>query len=337
MRRHIRTIATAPLYYFGVWRLHRAFRRSIMGKQEICILGLHRVLSEGELARSNSFRGLILRERTFSELLKYLRDSFQVLSMGAFLDGSWASAVSTKPMCVITFDDGWKDNYTTAFPLLKEYDIPATIFLVTNLVENGARFWVERVNEAWKNPASRRLISEGVERPAQRKGEEVELEEVVEYLKHMSMAERKRRLDTILSEEPARQEDVDRNMTWDQAVEMSRNGIEFGGHTVHHPLLTFEDDETVARELQTAKRTIEAKLGVKARAFCYPNGDWNDRVRKKVEEAGYECAFSVRTGWHSLGDDLFSIRRILIHEGNVADRRGEFSPAVLNMTLGRGC
>jgi peptidoglycan/xylan/chitin deacetylase (PgdA/CDA1 family) len=337
MKRHIRIAASAPMYHLGLWKLRRVFRRAILRKREICFLGLHRVLSDDVLSQSKSLRGLIIRERTFAELLKYLRGSFQILSMAAFLKGSWANTNTLRPVCMLTFDDGWRDNYTTAFPLLAKFDIPATIFLVTNLVENGTRFWVERLIDAWSNFECRRLITQRLGFSAQRrKVEEDGGEEVVEFLKHMSMAERDRLLDTILTDERACQEGVDRNMSWDQVAEMSRNGIEFGGHTVHHPLLTFEDDDTVLRELRVAKSTIEAKLGVRARAFCYPNGDWNDRVRKNVVETGYECAFTTRVGWHVLGDDLFSIRRILIHEGNVVNKRGEFSPSEFNMTLGRG-
>jgi peptidoglycan/xylan/chitin deacetylase (PgdA/CDA1 family) len=329
-------MATLPMHHLGLWTAYRAFRRNTLRRREICVLGLHRVLSDGDLARSNSLPGLILREATFAELLKYLRDAFEVMSVSALLDGPSERVTSSRPICMVTFDDGWKDNYTTAFPLLKKYEIPAAIFLVTQLVENGARFWVERVIEAWRDSRKRQLIIEAVSGVSRREQDGSKLMAIVEFLKHMSMTERNGLLEVILGGETDRHEGVDVNMTWEQAAEMARDGVDFGGHTVNHPLLTFEDDATVADELQAAKSSISSKLGVPVRSFCYPNGDWDERIRKSVEEAGYECAFSTRTGWHSLGDDLFSIRRILIHERNVTNWNGEFSPAVFDMTLGRG-
>jgi peptidoglycan/xylan/chitin deacetylase (PgdA/CDA1 family) len=334
-RRKIRAAATGPMHHLRLWTLYRAFRRTILRKREICCLMLHRVLTEDDYQLSNSFRGITVRERTFAGLLEYLANSFQVLSVSALLDGHVGDAGSSKPSCLITFDDGWVDNYTTAFPLLRRYRLPATIFLVTDLVENGTRFWVERVNEAWKDSQRRQPIRDCVLGTAQGVEGGAGLLEVVEYLKHLSAEQRESLLDTFLGGSDKPPHDVDRMMTWDQAAEMSRSGIEFGGHTKSHPLLTFESDDRVSRELLQSKQMIESQLGAPARAFAYPNGDWNDRVRKKVQEAGYECAFSVSTGWHCLEDDLFAIRRVGIHDGNVTNRRGEFSPAVFNWTVGR--
>ena len=114
---------------------------------------------------------------------------------------------------------------------------------------------------------------------------------------------------------------------------MEREGIEIEAHSVTHPLLIYEDDSTVRRELQVGKEILEQKLGKKIRAFAYPNGTWDVRVRDMVQQAGYECAFVVQRGWHRQGDDPFTIRRILLHEGNVTGPDGRFSPSVLSLRL----
>jgi peptidoglycan/xylan/chitin deacetylase (PgdA/CDA1 family) len=128
-------------------------------------------------------------------------------------------------------------------------------------------------------------------------------------------------------------DEVDSMLTWNQAIEMSRDGIEMGAHTVGHPLLSYENDATVERELCVSKQTLEEKLGKKVRAFAYPNGDWDERVRRCVQQVGYEGAFSTRPGWYRQGQDPYIIRRILLHEGNVTDRKGHFSPAMLSLAL----
>ena len=69
------------------------------------------------------------------------------------------------------------------------------------------------------------------------------------------------------------------------------------------------------------------------RTFAYPNGNWDERVRQLVKEAGYERAFTTRPGWYDQRQDPYTIRRILLHEGNVTDRDGRFSPAMLSLTL----
>jgi peptidoglycan/xylan/chitin deacetylase (PgdA/CDA1 family) len=149
----------------------------------------------------------------------------------------------------------------------------------------------------------------------------------------MSAEERRRMLEQLPLDADAGRYDADQMMTWEQVVEMSRNGVEFGGHTMTHPLLVYETDEAVEREVRECKQTVEEKLGRKVRGFAYPNGDWNDRVRRKVADAGYACAFTTERGWHRPGQDRFTIRRLLVHEGNVTGFTGKFSPAVFNLTL----
>jgi hypothetical protein len=78
---------------------------------------------------------------------------------------------------------------------------------------------------------------------------------------------------------------------------------------------------------------IEEKLKKKVRAFAYPNGNWDERVRKQVQTAGYECAFTTARGWHRRGEDAYTIRRIMLHEGKVAGLSDEFSTAVVALRL----
>ena len=170
---------------------------------------------------------------------------------------------------------------------------------------------------------------------AQNRCQVADLEDMVEWLKHMSAEKRHSLLRRLLpSEENSNYSDeVDSMLTWNQVIEMSQNGMEIGAHTVNHPLLSYESDTTVERELSISKQTLAEKLGKKVRAFAYPNGDWDERVRRWVKQVGYESAFTTRPGWHHFGQDWYTIRRILLHEGNVTGADGQFSPAMLNLTL----
>lgn len=116
------------------------------------MLGFHRVLSEADFGRSNALPGTVMKETTFASLLQYVGKQFKVVPIPEIETG----AIS--PRCVFTFDDGWKDNHTNAFPWLRKYDIPATIFLVTGLIGGDNGFWVERLITAWRNPATRQQL-----------------------------------------------------------------------------------------------------------------------------------------------------------------------------------
>src|SRR5271170_6630855 len=100
LRRFVRVAAAEALYYSGALALWRWCRRKFLGKDEVCVLGLHRVLTRDEQARSNSLDGMIIRDSTYLALLAYLREKFEVISLGAFLDGAKGAAGSSKPRCV---------------------------------------------------------------------------------------------------------------------------------------------------------------------------------------------------------------------------------------------
>ncbi len=336
LRRFLRFALADLLHYSGAFVLWRLFRQRILRRKEVCILGLHRVLTKDEQSRSNSLDGMVLSDVTFVRLLEYLERRFHVVSLEILLAGETAGADRSKPRCLLTFDDGWRDTYTTAYPCLRKFGMPATIFLTTGAIEGREGFWVEQLRRAWRIPSSRAQVKSVLSRIAdQGKDRVAELKHIVEWLKHMPAEKRRLLLERLLPGEKDIEgaNQVDCMLTWSQVIAMSRDGVEMGAHTVSHPLLSYEKDTTVEHELRVSKQTLEDKLGKKVRAFAYPNGDWDERVRRWVERVGYQCAFTTKSGWHDCEEDRYIIRRILLHEGNVTGRNGQFSPAVLSLTL----
>ena len=322
-------------HYSGLLRLRSFYRRRILRKQEVYILGLHRVLTDEERTESNSPDGMVMRERTFVKMLEYISRHCRVVSFDAFLTNTGNDFDFSKPWCLLTFDDGWRDNHTKAYPWLRKFNLPALVFLTTGLIQSQELFWIERLAKAWKHSSRRAEIQSRLRSLLPTRDQLNSAERIIEYLKHMPSKKRQQILDLLLpSEKSHDQRDmVDKMLTWDQVIEMSRNGIEFGSHTITHPLLTFEDYFTVNHELCASKQILEEKLDKKVRAFAYPNGDCDLRVRRQVRQVGYECAFSTRPGSHQGGHDLFNIQRIVLHEGNVTGPGGQFSPAMFSLTV----
>jgi peptidoglycan/xylan/chitin deacetylase (PgdA/CDA1 family) len=141
----------------------------------------------------------------------------------------------------ITFDDGYKDNYTYAYPILKKYQLPATIFI-------------------------------------------------------------------IVQEVGRKQDD---RLSWEEIKEMRPCGlITFGSHAVGpDPLYKMNSEEQLRRQIFDSKRMIEDKLGREVFAFSYPEGMFDDHIKKLVEEAGYRMAVATRPAKKYASDDLFALRR----------------------------
>ncbi len=328
LRQTARLVVAATLHYSGALALWRIFLRGVLRRRDVCVLGLHRVLSEEERRRSNSAPAMVVSETTFEKVLEYLHHHFRFILLDALLLPDGMDATGKKPFCAITFDDGWRDTYSNAFPLLKKYGTPATVLVTTGAVGTKGGFWIERLRRSG-------IPAEAKEALPRELGPEPDVSVVVEWLKHMPIEQRERHLRRILGPEAGdgKSGENDAMLTWSQVAEMSREGVEIGAHTVNHPLLVYEDNETVERELEESKRAIEERLRKPVRAFAYPNGDWDERVRSGVVRAGYLCAFTTRTGWFRPEGDFHTIPRILLHEGNVTGPGRKFSVAMLDLTL----
>lgn len=293
-------------------------------RQEVCVLGIHRVLPQSELSRTNSHPATIICEATFGNLLEYLRDRFEVISLDAFLGGR-PDRHEAKPACLITFDDGWKDTYSKAYPLLRKFRMPATVFLATAAVGTTGGFWMERLRKAARARSAAYGQPDG----------DAAIDALVERLKRMPARERSKELRQWLPPELPEDEGgaVDAMLTWEQVIEISRGGVEIGAHTLSHSLLSYAEDGEMEHEITACRRSIEEKLGRTVRSFAYPNGDWNSRARGLVEQAGYDCAFTTTPGWFRPGQDLYSVRRILLCEENLTGPSGKFSAAMTEWTL----
>mgnify|MGYP001626151034 FL=1 len=105
---------------------------------------------------------------------------------------------------------------------------------------------------------------------------------------------------------------------WEDIRQALKEGFEVGSHTMTHKALTDLDDKSLKQELELSKKILEDKLGIEITTFCYPYGDYDDRVANAVKEAGYKLAFSVNSGHIQKGDNPYILKRLhMRHNTNV--------------------
>ena len=93
-------------------------------------------------------------------------------------------------------------------------------------------------------------------------------------------------------------------LSWTDAARLSRQGIEFGAHTLRHPILPrVESDDDVRREIIGSKKLIEERMGLPVRHFCYPNGDFDSRAEAAVAQGGFESCVTCEDGLLRQGSD----------------------------------
>ena len=321
-----RSLVAHGLYYSGVLGLwcRVALRRRAV------VLTYHRVLPDEALARTWSHPGIIVTRATFDAHIRTLKRVFRVLSVEEFvhaLDNGGFRA----PSCLITFDDGWRDTFTEAWPVLRQHDVPATVFLPVDYIGADRMFWQEElsalVHRAWERrgdaairaACERAFAAHGFTPVFDAAADDVRLivRTRVNALKSRPIAV-PRALIADLRAALGNAVDgllpVDGFMTWDEVREMRAGRASFGGHGTTHRLLTTLTREEVEDEASRSRATIARELAEPPISFSYPNGDWNPGVAEAVDRAGYRVSFSTERGIVGTGDARLSLRRVNMHE-----------------------
>jgi peptidoglycan/xylan/chitin deacetylase (PgdA/CDA1 family)/CelD/BcsL family acetyltransferase involved in cellulose biosynthesis len=275
------------------------------------ILYYHRVNNE----RDPFFPAMTTRQ--LEEEISYVQRRYRVLSMAEGIrrlsDGGPA-----EPAVVITFDDGYEDNYLHAFPILERYGIPATIFLTTGSIDSGGPLWFERLALACKtspHPAVELELQVPRRFPLRNEKERlVAKDEIYGFLRNLTDSQRQERLEEFLGVLGGRDrgEESGRMLSWDQVRLLKSRRIDFGGHTVTHPFVSRLSRRQAVWEVAECKRRIEEELQSTVEHFAYPSGretdfsPWNKEV---IREAGYRAAVSTLWGVNHPGTDRMELRR----------------------------
>jgi peptidoglycan/xylan/chitin deacetylase (PgdA/CDA1 family) len=218
----------------------------------------------------------------------------------------------------VTFDDGYRDNYEHAFPILKRYNIPATVFLTTGSLDSGEPLWFEAMAEAIKQSSQEYLDLEfDIPRRFWLRTQPERLDangRLFALLRELTDAERRTRLDEILARLGAPKECERRGkmLSWDQVRLMKANGIDFGGHTVTHPFLSKLTPGDAAWEVAECKRRVEQEIQSEVDLFAYPNGreeDFASSSKDILREAGYRAAVTTIWGMNYRSTDPMELRR----------------------------
>lgn len=291
-------------------------KRRLVARGCTVVLTFHRVLDEGEYRSTSSLPGIIVRTKTFSDLARYLSRRCRPVCPTRIYDGSGRDR---RIPVVVTFDDGWKDNFVNAFPIASQYGIPITIFVCPGLEGRVFPFWPESAVMWWRQTQAER--GDGV--PARF----ATAEEFVEFLKVQAPADR----DAILSEAlgPPISRGADEAstsvMTWAEMKFLVDRNVVFGSHTQTHVLLPQLNGTEVERELVTSRKAIQEQLNVECRLLAYPNGDFSPAVRAQAHAAGYTMAFTTIPGASSPSGDPLLIPRINVWERKLTGLTGRFS------------
>lgn len=216
---------------------------------------MYHSVCENTCSESHPYFGTETSPSVFDAQMKYLRDSgFCPISIAGVISLLSSGEADDKKYVAITFDDGYRDFYTHAFPILSKYGLNATVYLPTAYIDQGPR--------------------------------------------------------------PFNGKDC---MTWSEVREMHKAGIEFGSHSVTHPMLRFLAEPELEQEIHESKETIESELGTSINSFAYPYAfpeqdvEFVHRLRDLLKAAGYQNGVSTVIGSVQCLEERFFLRRLPVN------------------------
>jgi peptidoglycan/xylan/chitin deacetylase (PgdA/CDA1 family) len=256
-----------------------------------------------------------------SEQISYLKRHVSLVTLQeaqAFVDGTRRERT---PRCrvLITFDDGYLDNYEVAFPILRSHGVQGVFFLVTSMVGSCSVPWWDHIAFLMKTARQRRF---SLHYPADLAVDLVEngmtksLRDVLSLYKRPGNAHPERFIREL--KEEAKGDDLPgtlrRFLSWDEAREMIAGGMAIGSHTHSHTVLSQLGPEQQRHELAQSRTLLKDKLGFNADAIAYPVGgtmSFSDQTKSLAQQTGYRTAFSFYGGTNLPGQTVpYDVKRI---------------------------
>ncbi|MEL6404290.1 MAG: polysaccharide deacetylase family protein [Chloroflexota bacterium] len=265
----------------------------------------------------------------FERQIAWAKDEFNIISLDTLRANVKDGAVLPEKPLLITFDDGYLDNYTAAFPVMQKYDVPAVIFLMTSRMEKTHELaWWAACAEIFKRTqhthATLPIIGERTFDTTRRKS--AISNEMIRALKFVPEAEKLSHIATL-------KEQLEVNFTldkpifcnWEQVRELVAGNVACQPHTHTHPIMTRISRQQVHHELATSKALIEEHTDQTAYAFAYPNGtrdDFDETTMEVLRELDYELAFTLEVGpmrASAIPKNPLAIKRVFLSHNDTFD------------------
>jgi len=279
------------------------------------ILAYHRVAELKDTPGVDS-RTVSATPKGFARQMEHLARFYRVVSMPEILEAVEKGRPLPKRAALITFDDAYADFAEIAWPILKQFRLPATMFVPTVYSNQPERaFWWDRLYQAFAATSRTQINVPPLGHlpllpPDQKRRS---LRAVQNHVTTLPHCEAMPLLDSLCAELGPSRVQGGSVLTWKQLRELAREGLTLGSHTRTHPIMTQVTPEQMREEIQGSQEDLQREIGACLPIFCYPNGNHNHAVVSVLREQGIRMAFTTLSGPNKLGSlDPLRLRRTVI-------------------------
>lgn len=289
--------------------------RAIGGSNLLRILAYHRVAELRDTPAVDS-RSVSATPECFARQMEHLASNYHVIGMPQLLHAVENGSSLSKRAVLITFDDAYDDFAEIAWPILKRFGLPATMFVPTAYPDHPERaFWADKLYQAFVATSRTELDGTPLGRlplgtPEEKRGS---LRRLQDYCTTISDEEMVRLLDYVCFDLTGRLLYWGSVLSWDQLRRLAQEGLTLGSHTRSHCILTQVTSDRAREEIRGSKEDLKREIGCVLPIFCYPNGNHNDAVVSILRDEGIRLAFTTLSGENRLKSvDPLRMRRAVI-------------------------
>lgn len=321
----------------------RAYQPLLRGK--CAVLTYHRVLPIILLDPASLSWSMAMSLEAFSAQMRFLKANFDVLTETEFLN--WLKerrAPEKHRIAVVTFDDGWRDNFDYAIPVINDLDIPASLFLCTDNVTTGNAFWWSSFERYFFQHGPTRYIQAldrhfggdaffAQQKPSGlQKTANVSLPETIGNLKNCSAQSLNSVAAALSAQAPSETREI---LNWNEVRAIAATGVDIGPHTCSHAILPLLSDEDKSIEVSGSVKELKERGLLTSQFFCFPSGQYDAASLEAVRQAGMSWSYGlgqkavkpascaagaiprINVGMHNAGD-LDGFRWLLARAGAFA-------------------
>jgi peptidoglycan/xylan/chitin deacetylase (PgdA/CDA1 family) len=337
-RQHLKAVLASPIASARAYGVAAAFARST---HKPLILGYHRVVENFEAEARSSIPSMLVSQAMLERHLDCIGREFRFVSLEEIGQRLSEDRPFTEPVAAVTFDDGYREVYEYAAPVLVRKGIPAAVFVVTDLI--GKPYWyahdklyhlVTKAFSRWSDPAREftglldvldlpvdGAHSAGVARDP--------VDAVSVLLPALSLTDLRRLMDGLEASVGNGFCNVPRTLSWPMLVTLRRAGFTIGSHSKSHASLPVEPASSVAEQLEGSKLELERQLGEPIEHFAYPGGQFTAPVVDAVARAGYRFGYTACPHADRQYPALTQ-ERLILWEHSSVDADGQFLPSLLD-------
>jgi len=297
----------------GLWDAY-AFLLERMTGGRARIINFHRVADDKPYPWI-ALDALTIRE--FEDRIRHISSKCNLLTLEELADRILRKEPLPKNSMVVTFDDGYKDMYLNAYPILRKYGVPATVFLTTGHIDSGELFWWDKIGYVVYNTRLDTIEIDGISYSLRTIEDRAKtLDALNAEANRVSEEQKKALISSLITVGNVKIPDGlgDKlTLSWSEIKEMSNNAIDFGAHTVTHPILTRVSLEQAKYEIIQSKAEIENRLDKPVSTFAYPggmSGHFNGQIIALPKQAGFKCAVTGIPGIVTQRTPMYELSRI---------------------------